>query len=257
MAAISSLRRLGRLAENESLRPDLGRATRCTLALMAPLLVAIAGRLPVEAMFAAIAAQNVAMPDVRGAYGLRFSLLLAATDILAACAGLGGLLGPHLIAAVAGMAVVAILGGVWRYLSSDYGPAIAVSSTLMYAIGLAGSGGPAAAKHRLIAAFAGGLWGVALQLAFWPFRPQHPLRRAVSDSWLAVADLFAAMSPDPVAPAGERHRRMAEAEAALRTTLEDLCGSRTDRDHPPAGLAPGTGQAAARCSSARPSDRRP
>ena len=213
-------RHLTRRAERESLRPDLGRAVRCTLAFMAPLLLAAAGRLPVEAVFAALAAQNVAMPDIRGAYALRFSLLLAVTAILAACAGLGGLLAPHLFLAVAAMAVVAAAGGLWRQLSSDYGPTVAVSSTLMYAYGLAGLGGPLAARNHLLATLAGGLWGVLLQVSFWPFRPQHPLRRAVSDSWLAVGDLFAAMASDPPVPAAQRHQRMAEAEAALRTVLD-------------------------------------
>ncbi len=218
--AVPSWLHLTRRAEQESLRPDAGRAVRCTLALMAPLLVATAGHLPVEAAFAALAAQNVAMPDVRGAYSLRFSLLLAVSAILAACAGLGGLLAPHLPLAIAGMAVVAAAGGLWRQLSSDYGPGVAMSSTLMYAYGLAGTGGPAVARHHLVAAFAGGCWGLLLQVGFWPFRPQHPLRRAVSDSWLAVGDLFAAMASDAPVGSASRHQGMIEAETALRVVLD-------------------------------------
>lgn len=220
MAGPISWMGLSHRAEQESLRPDLGRAIRCTVALMGPLLVATVGHLPVEAAFAALAAQNVAMLDVRGAYALRASLLLAVTAILAGCAGLGGLLGSHLPLAVAAMALVAGAGGLWRQLSSDYGPNVAVSSTLMYVIGLAGAGGPEAARRHLLAALAGGLWGVLLQVAFWPFRPQHPLRRAVSDSWLAVGDLFSAMGPDPADPQARRHQAMAEAETALRTVLD-------------------------------------
>ena len=220
MTAFRPWKFLARRAEHESLRPDLSRAVRCTVALMVPLLVATAGHLPVEAAFAAFAAQNVAMLDVRGAYALRFSLLVAVSAILAACAGLGGFLAPHLLLAVAAMAIVAVAGGLWRQLSSDYGPTVAVSSTLMYAFGLAGTGGPVVARHHLLAALAGGLWGVLLQVAFWPFRPQHPLRRAVSDSWLAVGDLFAAMASDPPVAGGQRHQRMAEAETALRTVLD-------------------------------------
>jgi uncharacterized membrane protein YccC len=211
---------LTRRAEQESLRPDVGRAVRCTFALMVPLLVATAGHLPVEAAFAALAAQNVAIPDVRGAYALRFTLLLAVSAILAACAGLGGILSPHLPLAILGMAVVAGAGGLWRQLSSDYGPGVAVSSTLMYAFGLAGTGGPAVARNHFLAAAAGGLWGLLLQVGFWPFRPQHPLRRAVSDSWLAVGDLFAAMAADAPPGSVARHQAIAETEAALRTVLD-------------------------------------
>jgi uncharacterized membrane protein YccC len=160
------------------------------------------------------------MADVRGAYSLRFSLLLAVAFILAGCAGLGGLLASHLPAAVAGMALVALAGGLWRHLSTDYGPSVAVSSALIYVIALASGGGSAAASHHLLATLVGGLWGVLLQVAFWPLRPQHPLRRAVSDTWLAVADLFAALAPEAEVDAAERHLRMHAAEAALRLTLD-------------------------------------
>ena len=220
MAAFRPWQYLTHRAEHESLRPDAGRAVRCTFALMVPLLVATAGHLPVDAAFAALAAQNVAMLDIRGAYALRFSLLLAVSAIFAGCAGLGGILAPHLWLAVGAMAGVAAAGGLWRQLSSDYGPTVAVSSTLMYAYGLAGTGGPVVARHHMLATLAGGLWGVLLQVTFWPLRPQHPLRRAVSDSWLAVGDLFTAMASDPPRPAAERGRAMAEAEAALRVVLD-------------------------------------
>ncbi len=216
---------LRRRAEHESLRPDLGRAVRCTLALMGPLLFAVTGHFPLDATLAALAAQNVAMPDVRGAYAVRFNLLLAFALILAGCGGLGGILSPHLALAVAGMALVAASGGLWRHLSSDYGPNLAVSATLMYAIGLAGAGGPVVARDHFLAALAGGAWGVAMQVAIWPFRPQHPLRRAVADSWLAVADLFGAMTPDPVAPGSDRRPGRAEAESTLRTVLDQTQAS--------------------------------
>jgi uncharacterized membrane protein YccC len=215
----------GRLVERESMRPDLGRAIRCTFALMAPLLLATSGRLPVEAAFAVLAAQNVAMADVRGAYSLRFTLLLTVAFVLAGCAGLGGLLASHLPAAVAGMALVAVGGGLWRHLSADYGPSVAVSSSLIYVIALAGAGGASAAGHHLLATLAGGLWGVLLQVAFWPVRPQHPLRRAVGDSWLAAAEVYTALAPDADLDAEKRHRRIADAEAALRTALDQTDGA--------------------------------
>jgi uncharacterized membrane protein YccC len=207
-----------RWSDRESLRPDLGRAIRATVALMAPLLVAIAGKLPFETTFAVIAAQSVAMMDVRGAYRLRFSLLVAASLILAVSAGLGGLFAAHLGPALVGMAIVAVIGGVCRHLSTDYGPSIAIGAALMSAIALAGGGGTAVAEHHFLASLAGGLWAVLLQVAFWPFRPEHPLRRSVGDSWLAVGDLFAALSPENAGPG--RHARVAEAEAALRTALD-------------------------------------
>jgi uncharacterized membrane protein YccC len=220
VAAVRFWDKLGEFADRESLRPDFGRAVRATIALMAPLMVALAGKLPFESAFAVIAAQNVAMIDVRGAYRVRFSLLVSATLILAACSALGGLTANHLGLALAGMAAVAALGGLCRHLSSDYGPSIAIASVLLYAYALVGAGGTRAGGEHLLAALAGGFFGVVLQVAFWPFRPEHPLRRSVSDAWLAVADLFAALAPDGADAPAERHRRLAEAEAALRTSLD-------------------------------------
>jgi uncharacterized membrane protein YccC len=212
--------KLRRLAEQESLQPDLGRAIRATLAFMVPLLLAVAGWLPIEVTFVAIAAQNIAMVDVRGAYRLRFALLLAMTAVFVGAAALGTLTSEHLVLALLATALVAGCGGLWRHLSSDYGMSLAISSTLVFLIALNSPGGAASIGNHSLAALVGGLWGVTLQIANWPFRPQHPLRRSISDSWLAVADLFVAMAPTEPAGATLRLKRTLEAETTLRTTLD-------------------------------------
>jgi uncharacterized membrane protein YccC len=212
---------LGRFAERETLRPDLGRGVRCTVAFMAPLLLALTGKLPVEVVFAAVAAQGIALVDVRGGYRLRFLLLMAMTGVIAAAAGLGALSGTPLGLALAATALVAAGTGLWRHLSSDYGPSLASTSSLVFFIALVEPGGPSASAHHALAALAGGLWGVALQVALWPIRPQHPVRKQVAESWLAAADLFAASAP-PADPSGAdaRHAAITAAEAALRTSID-------------------------------------
>ena len=84
MSGLSPWHKLGRFVDHESLQPDLGRALRATVAFMVPLLLAATGRWSFEVTFVALAAQNIAMVDLRGAYALRFGLLLAMTAILAA-----------------------------------------------------------------------------------------------------------------------------------------------------------------------------
>lgn len=221
MAAFAALgRKFRRFADQESLQPDLGRGLRAAVAYMAPLLLAAAGWLPTELTFVALAAQNIAMVDVRGDYRLRLGLLVAMTAVFVGAAALGTVASGHLAAALAATALVALCGGLWRHLSSDYGMALAISSTLVFLIALA-SPRQATVSDHAFAALLGGLWGVLLQVANWPFRPQHPLRRTVSDSWLAVADLFEALNPaDTDIPAADRERRIHEGEAALRTTLD-------------------------------------
>src|SRR4051812_29125528 len=194
-----------------SLSPDASRAFRATIAFMVPLLLATRGWLPVEVSFMALAAQNIAMLDVRGDYRLRVALVLAMTLVFTGVAALGALASATVVTALLATIAVAILGSLWRHLSSDYGPSLAISSTLVFLIALASPGGPSAAPANALAAIVGGAWGVMVQLASWPFRAQHPLRRTVSDSWLAVAALFDVLSPTDANTPAQRHAKVIEA----------------------------------------------
>ncbi|HZZ17737.1 MAG TPA: FUSC family protein [Opitutaceae bacterium] len=187
--------------------PDVGRGLRCMASFMAPLALGLSGRLPVEMIFAAMAAQNLANVDVRGSYGLRFSLLMAMSVILAASAALGALAAPSLVACLLATVAIGLGATLWRHLSSDYGPSLAVASGFLCFIAMVEKGGPAAAESHAVAALAGGLWGAFLHVAFWPIRPQHALRQAVGASWLAVADSCALQA---------NHAK----EASLRTILD-------------------------------------
>src|SRR3954447_20327252 len=107
----------GALAERESLRPDLGRAVRATIAFVVPLVLALRGWLPVEVAFAAIAAQNINFVDVRGAYPLRLAVLVAMSLVLVGATWLGTISGGSTLAAVAATVGIALLAGLWRHLS--------------------------------------------------------------------------------------------------------------------------------------------
>src|SRR4051812_16729323 len=98
--------------EEHRLQPDLNRAARSTAGFMVPILVAQVWQLPIEASFAAIAAQNIAQVDVRGSYPLRLSLLLAMTVVLAGASWLGGATAAHLPLALAATILLMVVGGV-------------------------------------------------------------------------------------------------------------------------------------------------
>jgi uncharacterized membrane protein YccC len=206
--------------ERNRLQPDLNRAARSTVALMVPILASQWWHLPIEASFAAIAAQNVAQIDVRGSYPLRLGLLLAMAMILAGASWLGGITGTNLTLALCAVALLTLLGGVWRHLSSEYGPSLAIASILLFLIALDHPGGAAVADQHFIAALIGGIFGVLVQVALWPFRAQHPLRRVVADSWLALSDLLAAIAPGEMSGMDARHQLIAERQALLRTALD-------------------------------------
>jgi uncharacterized membrane protein YccC len=216
--------RIVEFADRESLRPDFSRAARGMVAAMVPLLLGLSGHLPVESAYAVLVGINIATVDVRGAYALRFTLLLTMAIILSVSAGLGGLVASSAIAAMFAMGLIALAAGVWRHLSSDYGPTLGIASTLVFALGIHGTGGPAVGVSHLEAAFAGGLWGLLLQVVLWPFRSEHPLRRTVADTWLALASVFEAMKLEDAPERAPVYGRIFEAESAFRSVTDHTAG---------------------------------
>jgi uncharacterized membrane protein YccC len=204
-----------RFFAKEFSNPDIGRGLRCMASFMAPLALGLSGRLPVEMIFTAMAAQNVANVDVRGSYGLRLSLLLSMSIILSASAAMGALAAPSLAASLLATLLVGLGAGLWRHLSSDYGPSLAIASGFLCFIAMAEKGGPGAAESHAVAALVGGCWGAVLHVALWPIRPQHPLRQAVGTTWLSVANVCV-LSADHGAEAGLR-TALDKARAILAT----------------------------------------
>ncbi|HUR60026.1 MAG TPA: FUSC family protein [Opitutaceae bacterium] len=209
-----------RVSDYLSLQPDLSRAGRATLAFMVPLLLALAGWISIEVSFAAMAAQSLAIVDLRGDYRVRLALVLCMAAVLVGGAALGAATSGNLYAAVVATALMAAMGGLWRHLSSEFGPPLAISSTFVFLYALGAPPAPGAVGHHVVAALAGAAWGVTLQIAQWPFRPQHGLRRAVADTWVAVSDLLDAITPEESAGGPERADRIRVTETALRATID-------------------------------------
>lgn len=214
------------LLQRESLDPVITRALRGTAAFVAPLvLFQWLGPSP-DVYFACIGAQVVALTDVRGAYRMRFAVLLAVLAIITASTWAGSLVNPHPVAAVLAMGAFALLSGLWRHLSWDYGPGLGVSSVLLFIIALALPANHAPAWQHAAYTVAGGLWGIGLQALLWPFRPQHGLRHSVAESWMSVSELFASMrapgTRDKVdaSPARPRADTIEERELQLREILD-------------------------------------
>ena len=231
-----AMRSLSDFAAHATLHPDLGRAVRATVAFMVPLGLAAAGWVSRDVSLVAIAAQNLAMVDLRGDYRLRLWLLLAMSLVFAGSAALGATVADAPGVAVLATGLMAVLGGLWRHLSSDYGPPLAISSTLVFLLSLADPAASSGIGTLAVAALIGSLWGLVIQVAHWPFRPQHALRTTVADTWLAVAALFDALVPDPAVPPDTARERFLDAEAALRTTLDQtyttLAAARDDALRP-------------------------
>ena len=214
MSAASVPKDVRQFIERESSRPDLARATRATAGFMIPLVLQATVGLPVSVVFASLAAQNIAMLDVRGDYRLRLLLLLGLIALLTSAGALGAAASGHIALAVAATMVVSAGAALWRHLGSDYGIPLSASSMLLFLISLATATSAEDVVPHVKGILLGGAIGLVLQIVLWPFRAQHPLRRAASDSWIAAGNLFDALQPGRPATA------FTTAEHDLRSTLD-------------------------------------
>lgn len=188
--------RFAEFFEREYLRPDLNRAVRSTAAFMVPMVAIQFGWVRLDPVLVCIGAHSISLIDVRGLYRFRLGLLLAVSAVLVASVSLGAMGSGNLAMALGGSILVTLAGGLWRHLSVDYGPGLAVSSGLLYFISLAGNMHIEHlwATYPAWSVLAGALWGTLLQVMLWPIHPQHPLRTAVAESWLAMGDWMDALA---------------------------------------------------------------
>lgn len=214
------MRAVNRLLEFLALRPDLGRALRVGTAFLIPLLIGHALGMKGDAVFLAMSAQTIALPDLRGAYGMRLLILATMTLVVASSAVLGVCAGGSMIAATLAMGLLAIIGGVWRHLSADYGPSLSVASALLFLLGLSQPGSLADGLHLASLILLGGTGAALLHIAGWPLRPQHPLRYAVAETWVAVSDVIASIRPVLDNAAASPGPSLAENERTLRAALD-------------------------------------
>jgi len=219
--------RLAQPAQRAEALRGLLLALRGAVVFMVPFLAGLALGSPQDAVFAAFSAHSIALVDVEGPYVLRLNLLCLLAVAFAASAACGTLAAGSLAGAVAVTGVLGLSVGLWRQVCRDYGPGAAVPCALVLftALGMAPLGtplaalAPAAATHAL-ATFAGGLFGVACLLAYWPLRPQYPLRRLVGRNWVGVASLARAVARGLRGGDAAGDAAAAGLERALRATLD-------------------------------------
>ena len=209
----------GKVFEHSLLSTDAARALRSSVAMAAAWVVCLLAGHPEAVLVAAPAAQNVAILDVRGDYRARLVILLCLVTLLAFAALAGTLSGNHVTTATLMIGVMALLAGCWRHLSGDYGPHFALGSGLLFLLALSNPGGGTHAWSMLVATALGGLGGVLAQLSGWFVRPQHALRHAVAEAWVAASDLIAAMREE-TDDGRVCSSKVAEKEGALRATVD-------------------------------------
>jgi hypothetical protein len=205
--------------EEVELRMDGARALRAMVAFAVPVLLCHWLNQMAEAVFISTAALNLSLPDLRGGYKVRVGIMATMTFLAASSAFLGVYCAGNVAEAVLGMGMVALGGGVWRHLSADYGPSMAVSSALLFLLGLSQGGGIHVAVHLGELTALGGAFATGVHACTWLIRPQHGLRYAAAETWVAASDLVAAMRP--AAEGGTSgSKSLTVLEGELRATLD-------------------------------------
>lgn len=207
-------------AERFELQDDGARALRGFLAFGIPALIAHALHRPGEAMFVSLTALNLSQPDLRGSYHVRVVILAALTLVASASVLLGTACADSMAAAVLVMGVLALMGGLWRHVSTDYGPAASISSAFLYLLGLSQHGGWAGGLHLAGLVATGGAMATLLHAVYWVVRPQHALRNAVAESWVATSDMIGAMRSGLLGGAAEAKADFDRRERDLRAALD-------------------------------------
>lgn len=219
--------------ERSVLSTDVSRALRSSLALAAAWTLCLFTGNAMAAALVATAAQNVALPDVRGDYGGRFIILLTLTLLMAASVFAGTIAGASVLAATIFIGILALLAGCWRHLSGDYGPQFAIASALLFFIALSQPGNWHRAVSLAELTTLGALGGIIVQLVGWFFRPQHPLRHAVGESWVAASDLINSLRAETEAEtphAPNFPNKEGELRATVDRTLKALAAAANRRN---------------------------
>ncbi|HEY5893658.1 MAG TPA: FUSC family protein [Chthoniobacterales bacterium] len=209
-----------RWREQAPLNPSLARAVRTTLASSGSLLICLAAGLGKEAMYVALAAQGIALNDLRGGYSLRLGIVAVMSLALTAATFLGVLAGNSLWMATAGMLLIAVSAGFWRHANKDYGPLFGVYSVMLYSLALSEPASWQLAIHLAGLSLMGGVAAAAVHTVFWLFRRQYQVRNTVAEVWVALSDLAASMLSASGKNADARSAAIAARERDLRVAMD-------------------------------------
>lgn len=219
----------------------IGRGVRTAFALLIPV---IAGDLLSQPLYswAALGGWLGSLADKGGSYRTR-ATTMGVFGILGAAGALSGTAAAGSVPlAVVTMLVVGILGGLGR-VYGDEGSTVGLFIAVIYAVA---SGSPSDIPHAAILRaemFVGGVaWSMVLSLLLWPLHPFRPLRRAVADSYRALAEFAHQLESVSKAVgdhgAGAARDRARALHAGVRSALEHARLVLADVRRPKQGRSP-------------------
>ncbi len=175
----------------EPAQPQWTSGLRTACAMIVPLAVGWAtGR--TELLWAGLGGWLGSLADPGGPYRGRAVAMGTFAIAAAALTCAGGVLATPVWIAAPALLVCALFCSLVR-VRGDTAATIGVLTLILFCI-TQGSPVPAAVsagRGALVAA--GALLALGISVAFWPFRPYHPVRRAVASAWIDLAHLLTAV----------------------------------------------------------------
>ncbi|GLV54145.1 TIGR01666 family membrane protein [Dictyobacter sp. S3.2.2.5] len=162
---------------------------RMTIIVVVPLLIGVLTAHLALSVMALLSALGVAFADVGGAYQNRAISMFSAAICMAVTALIATITGanPWLVTLL--MFALAFFGsmlGIYGHLAGKVG----FSTTLVFILVMGQPASIGVAWMRVLLFIIGAAWSLAVSLWFWPFRPFHPARQAVSGYYQAVSALL-------------------------------------------------------------------
>ena len=219
----------------------IGRGVRTAFALILPVLAGDLLNQPLLA-WAALGGWLGSLADKGGSYRTRAATMGAFAIFGSACVFVGTEAAHSVPLAVLSMFIVGVLGGVAR-VYGDEGSTIGLFFAVIFAVATGSlTTAPHSAALRAEMFLGGVAWAMVLSLVLWPLHPFRPARRAVAQSYRALADFAHALeevtktpgSHDTTAPR-ERARAL---HAGVRGALEAARLALIDVRRPKQGRSP-------------------
>lgn len=202
-------------------KPQYALAVRTAFASFVATVVGLVVASPIEAIFAGIVAQFVGLVSVGPSYRYRLKNTLATAIVLPCLLFLGFLALQYTWSTVMFMGLAAGLAG-FGCLFGVQGTTFAMLIPLSVTIAYAFSGSFSAGVEVAVASVLGGLWGVVVVIATWPFDGRSLLRRTVANAWRAYAT-FTAVAAKAVAGDAKNWTVTSSHERAEMVTALGAC----------------------------------
>ena len=219
--------------------PVVGLALKGTISVVVPFIIANLAGYQDLALSMAVGGLIVSRAGVGGTYRERFEAKIISCCLASAAVLLGTAAGDYWWLAVVETFVIVFLSGMGRPLGA-IGSSVGLLSAVAFFLGLGMPGTWLEGAEKALSVFVGGIWGVAVTLLFWIFRPLKRFHYDVAACYAALAKLVSVIPKvsEFSGPHGFAvHETIASHHASIREAItrarNDLADVLTSEDRGP------------------------